>query len=282
VRERVVRDPQVVVTPVGRLHVESASRLHVVLVKELADGRPVLVDLSAIGSWRPPALTVFAAAAESAGGWPMATLVMFGASGALGEALMAKRVTDTVPLAADVDAARERARHRPDTVRAHRVFPPGTAGLAEVRSFVREACGLWGLPGREREPAVVVANELVGNAIVHAGTECRLSLEHDRRWLRVRVRDGSPVLPVRAATGTKAVGVHGLGLVDALAVDWGTMTHPDGKTVWACLPASSETSMLGPLPLIRESTRDQPPAPRAEPSPDDGRPDSSGPERHRA
>jgi hypothetical protein len=171
----------VVVIPVGRLNVGSAGRLYGVLVKELAGGRPVLVDLSGIGSWRPAMLAVFAAAARSAGGWPLATLVMFDASGALGDALTARRVTATVPLAADVDAARERARYRPDTVRAHRVFPPDTAGLAEVRSVVREVCRAWGLPGREGEPAVVVANELVGNAMIHAGTECTLSLEHDRR-----------------------------------------------------------------------------------------------------
>lgn len=144
-----------------------------------------------------------------------------------------------------------------DVLRAHHVFPPAVERLPAVRDFVRVTCRGWRLPVRDREVATLVAYELVANAMAHAGTACELTLEHDRRWLRVRVRDGSSA-PPRRRTDADHVGLYGLDIVAELAVDWSSTPHDDGKTVWACLPASTGPNYAD---LRSRRARGRPPAP---------------------
>ncbi len=92
------------------------------------------------------------------------------------------------------------------------------------------------------EDVVLVASELVGNAVVHAGA----GVDHDLAvtWevapeaVTVEVGDPSPQLPrVRAASNT-AAGGRGLHIVAAIADDWGVRRTAHGKKVWARVPVT--------------------------------------------
>ena len=86
------------------------------------------------------------------------------------------------------------------------------------------------------ERAVLLANELVTNAVVHAGTDIRLRLELRGDRLHIAVRDGGPTLLHVVAPDWQAEGGRGLWLVEQLARTWGVNRHPDGgKIVWCVL-----------------------------------------------
>lgn len=113
--------------------------------------------------------------------------------------------------------------------------------IAPTRLAVRDqlfACGVV-----QTADAELMVSELIGNAILHAGTEISVTVRCTRERAVVEVHDGSPVLPeVRAHEPTRPGG-HGLRIVDALAFRWGVEpTANDGKTVWfevlpsACAP----------------------------------------------
>lgn len=82
------------------------------------------------------------------------------------------------------------------------------------------------------EVAVLLATELVTNAIVHAHTDFALSVTIDRGRLRVEVSDFSPDPPRLVEVQRFAEHGRGLHLVDALAASWGVHWRPDGKAVW--------------------------------------------------
>jgi hypothetical protein len=65
----------------------------------LNHGRRVMVDLSRLQVGWIPALQVFPTVLASAGGWPSARLVLFGANQQMATSLHRVRVPTTVPLA---------------------------------------------------------------------------------------------------------------------------------------------------------------------------------------
>jgi two-component sensor histidine kinase len=86
------------------------------------------------------------------------------------------------------------------------------------------------------EPAVLVANELVTNAVAHAQTDLWLRLELRGDRLFVAVRDGSPRLLRQVLPDPDAESGRGLWLVEQLARSWGVSPHRDGgKVVWCTL-----------------------------------------------
>ncbi|MGA5526121.1 SpoIIE family protein phosphatase [Streptomyces pseudogriseolus] len=128
---------------------------------------------------------------------------------------------------------------------------PGSA-----RALLRKALTEWAqasadgadlLTGRVGDDAALVASELVTNAVVHAGTEVRLTcrLEEDTGALVVEVADRHPSRAPRddaaeaPAHDTPEYG-RGLRLVAALAESWGVTYRAGSKTVWARLPTRGE------------------------------------------
>lgn len=90
-------------------------------------------------------------------------------------------------------------------------------------------------PTETTENAVLLTSELVTNAVTHALSAGELVAYYDRllRWLRVEVRDNSPMLPqMQDGFTVGRVGGLGLCLVDTLASSWGTTPTATGKTVW--------------------------------------------------
>jgi anti-sigma regulatory factor (Ser/Thr protein kinase) len=106
------------------------------------------------------------------------------------------------------------------------------AGMARRR--VRDALASWGL-GHLHDTAVLLASELVGNAVRHTqdgGSGLELRLEAAGTWFRIEVTDRDPMLPrPRSPSGMDESG-YGFVLVEALADKWGVRETADGKAVW--------------------------------------------------
>jgi len=90
------------------------------------------------------------------------------------------------------------------------------------------------------DDAMLVASELVDNAVTHARTSgCRLNLRLDALGLTVAVRDnGYGGLLVPLAINSAGERHHGLFLVAAISRTWGVNPTENGKSVWALLPAT--------------------------------------------
>lgn len=85
----------------------------------------------------------------------------------------------------------------------------------------------------------LLVSEAVTNAVLHAGTTLKVRLVWNDGVLRVEVSDGSPVRAVKRDYATDAATGRGVGLIDALASDWGTDADAAGKTVWFTVEAES-------------------------------------------
>jgi DNA-binding NarL/FixJ family response regulator len=103
----------------------------------------------------------------------------------------------------------------------------------EARAAVRSACLEWGCE-EAMEAALIIASELVTNAVVHGESECEFRMLRTDRRLRLEAEDhggGSP--DIRLAANGDENG-RGLLLVSALSSAWGIESVPVGrKRVWA-------------------------------------------------
>ena len=92
------------------------------------------------------------------------------------------------------------------------------------------------------DDVVLVASELIGNALVHTGisahADLAVSWEVDVDAVTVAVRDNSPRLPQRRATGETEISGRGLTIVAAIADEWGVRRSGQGKQVWARVPVT--------------------------------------------
>ena len=114
---------------------------------------------------------------------------------------------------------------------AQREFPVSREAPAQARDFLRSTmCAEHN--AHVLEDAVLLVSELVTNSVLHGGPPVVVAVECDSTALRVRVRDGSPELPVPKSAGLDAEGGRGLDLVQSISADWGVEKTHDGKHVW--------------------------------------------------
>jgi anti-sigma regulatory factor (Ser/Thr protein kinase) len=120
---------------------------------------------------------------------------------------------------------------------------PGTG----APRLAREALKAWLDHDHLRQldaEVLLVASELVTNAVLHARTNLELSYVADEGNIEVCVRDLdarplAPALPSLAAGPAQtswpllALGGRGLAIVAAMADEWGVTETQDGKQVWA-------------------------------------------------
>ncbi len=121
---------------------------------------------------------------------------------------------------------------------ARRALEPVLRAPALARAFLREILAGWPAAGHQ-DDALVVVDELVANAVLHAGTEIelRFALQDDR--LGVAVADRSPTKPSIGRPGQSAESGRGMLLVDALARSWHVLPRRGGgKVVRAVLVAT--------------------------------------------
>ncbi|GJF31139.1 ATPase [Kitasatospora sp. NE20-6] len=111
----------------------------------------------------------------------------------------------------------------------------GATPVADGVDAVRRALADWHLDvsGETVEDAALVAAELLGNAVRHAGGPRRLDLDHRGDRLTIAVTDSSRARPQARPHEADRVGGHGLFIVDRLAVRRGDEPAEHGKTVWA-------------------------------------------------
>ena len=150
-------------------------------------------------------------------------------------------------------------------------FAPEPAAAAHARRFVRDTLRSWGLPGSGDQAssivddAVLLASELVTNAVVHAGTEVSLTCRLGGKAVEVTVRDRHPARALTAglraadpADPADRTSGRGLMLPSALATAWGVSYARTAKAVWfriglddypADAPPASDAPVAGTLSL---------------------------------
>jgi hypothetical protein len=111
-------------------------------------------------------------------------------------------------------------------------FPETPQTPAAVRRRIRQSCR--SLPPALREDTLLLASELVTNAVRHGTGDVTVRLWPGRDVVRVEVTDASPHHPEQADRGLDAERGRGLQIVGALASRWGTAPARagEGKTVW--------------------------------------------------
>ena len=115
-------------------------------------------------------------------------------------------------------------------------LPPDTQSPRRARRFVAETLS-------EDTPVVaevvsLLVSEIVTNAVLHARTEVRVSIEQGDDTIRVEIADESVSGPTVRHFTRQATTGRGLQLVDELADRWGSEPRNGGKVVWFELSAS--------------------------------------------
>ena len=159
----------------------------------VCDLREVVVDQAA--------LTMLLLVAEQLEQWPVCAFGVVAAEPSLRSALAALgRITAGprwAPAVADVVAAVGGAA---PPVRATLRLRPGRRAPGEARAFLATAAGAWAVEQVDLDDATLVLDELVTNAVLHAGTEIEVMLNVLPGRLRLAVADQArpvPLGPVR-------------------------------------------------------------------------------------
>ncbi len=234
--EHSIRQHYIVLTMTGRLDLAAAPRIQQVLLKHLSDQPPALIcDLSGVEAIDPVCAGVFTAVRHRASNWPATSLVLCCARPAVADLLTQLRVPHFLPLYQTLDQALAHARARPPYLREQLRLGPVPKASSLARAFAGEVCERWRLNGLA-EPAMLLASELVTNAVVHAGTPLELRLELRWERLTIAVRDQDPNIVNVLRPEDDAGREHGLGIVDWYSRTWGVRRDPaGGKVVWCVL-----------------------------------------------
>ncbi len=116
--------------------------------------------------------------------------------------------------------------------RTHWDLPCAPGSAAVARRHVAAACSHL---GREfHDVAVLLASELVGNAVEHARSDAiHLVVDQQENRFRVEVHDELATRPAPQQVDMLAPRGRGLMLVERLAAEWGVDPLPGGgKQVW--------------------------------------------------
>ncbi|EEP75104.1 hypothetical protein MCAG_05431 [Micromonospora sp. ATCC 39149] len=235
-----VRDesPVTVVRIAGALDLATMRVVHRVLDRCLtAQPDALVVDLHDITVRDQLALSVFAAAARRAAGWPAVPFVLCAPPAQTASWLTESTACRGLPVRRDCAEA-TRAAVAAAAPRLRVRLEPVAGACRRARELVADACGRWNLPELVG-PASVVLSELVGNVVRHARTPMTVTLTLRRPYLQVAVADDSRAAArMGAAPDPRAEGGRGLLLVRELTQRWGSAPLVDGKVVWAMLPAA--------------------------------------------
>ena len=104
-----------------------------------------------------------------------------------------------------------------------------------ARDFVAGALEEQGFAG-DTDVVLLLASELVTNAVRHAATPFEITVDVDDRQVRVAVTDGDAAhAPAMRHPGPEDTNGRGLMLVDQLAAVWGSNQVGRSKSVWFTL-----------------------------------------------
>jgi anti-sigma regulatory factor (Ser/Thr protein kinase) len=111
-------------------------------------------------------------------------------------------------------------------------FPPVVSSARHARRFVSATLAEQGIDDLESE---LLTSELVTNVIRHARTDFHVAVIVRDDRLRIEVSDTSSILPsVRDVLmdNQQFEDGRGLAILEAVALEWGVESRPDGKNVW--------------------------------------------------
>lgn len=248
------RDGCAILALVGELNLEAMPALRRVLLKRLAE-QPVAVicDLSGLWAMDSSCAAVFTSVANHPSSrWPETNLLVCCAQPAVSAMLERLGIPQFLAMHPTVQDALSQARSRPPHLRAEVPLGPSLTAPEVARRFVLATCWQWRLQAADDpadplarlwgeelvDRAVLVASELVTNAVVHTHGPLRLRLELVAGRLHLAVADQSPrLLGLAADPGDpEAEGGRGLLVVDQLASAWGVQHPPEGgKVIWCVL-----------------------------------------------
>jgi anti-sigma regulatory factor (Ser/Thr protein kinase) len=124
----------------------------------------------------------------------------------------------------------------PENHYSSRSFEADPESAAVVRGYVRDSLKTWEI---DSELAVLLANELATNAILHARQDFTVEVSVFDHTCRIGVVDGDPRRPkVRHPMGNDPNG-RGMALVDALSRSWGVERRSNCKAVWCDVSLTS-------------------------------------------
>lgn len=127
--------------------------------------------------------------------------------------------------------------------RATRRLPPTSQAPAQARQFLEEFASAHDSAADDcLEDGRLAISELVGNAVLHAGTPMTVHLAIAGDGLEMSVADSGPGTPRIPAAHRTAMGGRGLALVDRLSQCWGVLSRQGGKVVWCFLRPTRRTA----------------------------------------
>lgn len=119
---------------------------------------------------------------------------------------------------------------------------PTSAGL--VRRQLSQELTEQGVSPESIDEVVLVASELVGNAVRHAAApgdrQIEVTWSVDDDGVVVSIADSSAQQPQPRSAEPDEAGGRGLTIIQALAAAWGVEPTTTGKRVWARVPIGRE------------------------------------------
>jgi serine/threonine-protein kinase RsbW len=123
---------------------------------------------------------------------------------------------------------------------SHAVTEDFTVGdLHRVRGLVDEASVAAGLPSVSASNLIVAVNEILINAVIHAGGGGSVTVETSQDGVRIEVRDSGPGVPVDVPTerpGPHVEGGRGLWMARKLCPHFSITNGPAGAIVRLFMP----------------------------------------------
>jgi anti-sigma regulatory factor (Ser/Thr protein kinase) len=104
--------------------------------------------------------------------------------------------------------------------------------VQNTREFVASTLAGWAVPQSLSADIVLLASELVANAVLHARPPIELRMRRTANTVIVEVVDSAPFLPRKLRPTADDERGRGLQLVALLADRWGARPTTGGKAVW--------------------------------------------------
>ncbi|MBX9245427.1 ATP-binding protein [Actinotalea ferrariae] len=124
-------------------------------------------------------------------------------------------------------------------------LPAEPSSVPHARRFVQDA--LVGQHADVVDRAEACISELVTNAVLHARTEIRISVEDLGDTIRLDVRDRSTAMPRRLVHTVRSATGRGMEMVGLLARSWGVdLLEGDAKSVWCELGVDQDADTVEP------------------------------------
>ena len=118
------------------------------------------------------------------------------------------------------------------------VFLPVPEAVAAVRRFVTEVLTHWSELDLVTD-ATLVASELATNAVLHASSPFRVSVDRSVGVICIAIQDSTSEPAEQQDAGHHDGSGRGMVIVEALSRRWGSDSLPTGKVVWAELTTTS-------------------------------------------